>query len=90
MVLRELNPPQYLREYVRAKIRSLIAGQVKVGILQVLNYAPPVYGFPGESVESIMRRCDTCGRSFIPKRENHRYCSEKCRRKRRKKRRAAS
>jgi hypothetical protein len=83
MVLRELNPPQYLKQYVKSKVRSLVRSQVRYGILQILNTNPRVYGFPGESVERIMRRC-ICGRLFIPKQEAHKYCSEECRRKRKK------
>jgi len=83
MVLRELNPPQYLRQYVKSKVRSLVRSQVRYGILQILNTNPRVYGFPGESVERIMRTC-VCGKFFIPKRESHRYCSKECRRKREK------
>jgi len=83
MVLKELNPPPFLRSYVRVKIRSLIKAQTKAGILQVLNEDPPVFGFPGESIERAMRRCQVCGKPFIPVQENNYYCTE-CKRYRRK------
>jgi len=84
MVLKELNPPKYLKQYAKEKIRSLIASQVKAGILQVLNDDPPVFGFPGESVEKIQRKCEICGKKFIPTQGSDQYCSDECERKYRK------
>ena len=83
-VLRELNPPPYLKQYAKAKIRSLIASQVRAGILQVLNEDPPVFGFPGEVIEKVKRECKICGEKFIPIRDNHKHCPE-CIRKRKNK-----
>jgi len=84
MVLRELNPPEYLKQYAKEKIRSLIASQVKAGILQVLNEDPPVFGFPGESVEKVMRKCQVCGEPFIPVQDSDQHCSNECEREYRK------
>ncbi len=84
MVLKELNPPDYLKQYAKEKIRSLIASQVKAGILQVLNDSPPVFGFPGESVEKIKRECKICGKKFIPTQDSDQYCSNECEREYRK------
>ncbi len=84
MVLRELNPPSFLRQYVKERIRSLIASQVKAGILQVLNEDPPVFGFPGESVEKVMRKCGICGKKFIPTQDSDQHCSDECEREYRK------
>jgi predicted nucleic acid-binding Zn ribbon protein len=84
MVLKELNPPSFLRQYVKERIRSLIASQVKVGILRVLNEDPPVFGFPGESVEKVMRKCGICGKTFIPNQDSDQYCSDECEREYRK------
>jgi hypothetical protein len=84
MVLKELNPPTFLRQYAKEKIRSLIASQVKAGILQVLNEDPPVFGFPGESVEKAMRRCQVCGKPFIPVQDSDQHCSSGCEREYRK------
>jgi predicted nucleic acid-binding Zn ribbon protein len=78
MVLKELNPPKYLKQYAKEKIRSLIASQVKAGILQVLNEDPPVFGFPEEDVEKVMRKCGICGRKFIPTQHSDQYCSDEC------------
>jgi hypothetical protein len=78
MVLKELNPPSFLRQYVKERIRSLIASQVKAGILQVLNENPPVFGFPGESVEKVIRRCGICGKKFIPTQDSDQHCSDEC------------
>ncbi len=78
MVLKELNPPDFLRQYVKERIRSLIASQVKAGILQVLNDNPPVFGFPGETTEKVMRKCGVCGKPFIPVQDSDQHCSSEC------------
>jgi len=78
MVLKELNPPKYLKQYTKERIRSLINAQVKAGILQVLNEDPPVFGFPGESVEKVMRKCNVCGKPFIPVQDRDQHCSSEC------------
>jgi hypothetical protein len=78
MVLKELNPPSFLRQYAKEKIRSLIKTQVKEGILAILNNTPPVFGFPGESVEKVMRKCRICGRKFIPTQDSDQHCSNEC------------
>ena len=78
MVLKELNPPSFFRQYVKERIRSLIASQVRAGILQVLNDSPPVFGFPGESVEKIKRECGICRKKFIPRQDKDQYCSDEC------------
>jgi len=84
MVLKELNPPAFTKQYVKEKIRSLINAQVRAGILQVLNNTPPVFGFPGESVEKVMRKCQVCGKKFIPTRDSNQHCSTECEREYRK------
>ncbi len=78
MVLRELNPPDFLRQYAKERIRSLINSQVKAGILVVLNDNPPVFGFPGESVEKVKRECKICGKKFIPTQDSDQHCSTEC------------
>jgi predicted nucleic acid-binding Zn ribbon protein len=77
-ILKELNPPEYLKQYMKEKIRSLIASQLRAGILQVLNEDPPVFGFPGEPVEKVMRKCGICGKKFIPTQHSDQYCSDEC------------
>jgi len=77
-ILKELNPPKYLKQYAKEKIRSLIASQVKAGILQVLSESPPVFGFPGEPVEKVMRKCQVCGKAFIPVQDSDQHCSNEC------------
>jgi len=76
MVLKELNPPSFLKRYTKEKIRSLINAQVRAGILQVLNDTPPVFGFPGESVEKVMRKCQVCGKAFIPVQDSDQHCKK--------------
>jgi hypothetical protein len=85
MVLKELNPPSFLRSYAKERIRSLINAQTRAGILQVLNEDPPVFGFPGEPLERVMRRCNVCGKPFIPVQENDHHCSTECEREYRRK-----
>jgi predicted nucleic acid-binding Zn ribbon protein len=84
MVLKELNPPSFLRQYVKERIRSLINAQVKAGILTILNDDPPVFGFPGEPVEKIQRKCNVCGKPFIPVQDSDQHCSNECEREYRK------
>ena len=84
MVLKELNPPGFMKKYVKERIRSLIKAQVKAGILQVLNEGPPVFGFPGESVEKVQRKCNVCGKPFIPVQDSNQHCSSECKREYRK------
>jgi hypothetical protein len=78
MVLKELNPPSFLRQYAKERIRSLINAQVRAGILQVLNDNPPVFGFPGESVEKVKRECKICRKKFIPTQDSDQHCSNEC------------
>jgi predicted nucleic acid-binding Zn ribbon protein len=78
MVLKEINPPSYLKQYVKEKIRSLIAGQVKSGILEIYSDNPPVFGLPNQNIESIKRTCGICGNRFIPRQDSDQYCSEEC------------
>ena len=84
MVLKELNPPSFLRQYVKERTRSLITAQVKAGILQILHEDPPVFGFPGESVEKTQRKCQVCGKAFIPVQDSDQHCSSACEREYRK------
>ncbi|MFZ8861435.1 MAG: hypothetical protein ACO2PP_13190 [Thermocrinis sp.] len=84
MVLKELNPPSFLRSYAKERIRSLINAQTRAGILQVLNEDPPVFGFPGESVEKVKRECKICRKKFIPTQDSDQYCSDECEREYRK------
>jgi len=84
MVLKELSPPLFLKQYVKERIRSLITAQVKAGILQILNENPPVFAFPGESVERVQRKCGICGKTFIPVQDSDQHCSDECEREYRK------
>jgi predicted nucleic acid-binding Zn ribbon protein len=84
-ILKELNPPKYLKQYAKEKIRSLIASQVRAGILQVLNEDPPVFGFPGEDIGKVVRKCQVCGKAFIPVQDSDQHCSTECEREYRKK-----
>jgi predicted nucleic acid-binding Zn ribbon protein len=78
MVLNELKAPSYLRNIYKEKVRSLIAGQLKNGILVEYNQEPPVFGLPGQDIETIKRTCGVCGKRFIPVKSNDTYCSEEC------------
>jgi|GEM_PF-6483154 len=78
MVLKEINPPSYLKQYIKEKIRSLITGQLKNGILEIYSDNPPVFGLPNQDVENIKRTCGVCGNRFIPRQDSDQYCSEEC------------
>jgi hypothetical protein len=78
MVLDELRAPSYLNQYLKGKIKSLITGQVKHGILIKYNNNPAVFGLPGQDIETIKRTCGICGNRFIPKRNSSQYCSKEC------------
>ncbi len=90
-VLKELNPPDFCKQYAKEKIKSLIKMQLKVRNLVILYQTQTlrVYGFPGESIEKVMRECENCKKKFIPTRDNHRFCSPECRKKMRRKMRRA-
>ncbi len=77
MVLKELKAPTYLKNIYKGKIRSIIAGQLKNGILVEYNQDPPVFGLPEQDIESIKRTCEVCGNRFIPK-DSDQYCSKEC------------
>jgi predicted nucleic acid-binding Zn ribbon protein len=78
MVLNELKAPSYLKNIYKEKIRSLIAGQLKNGILVEYSQEPPVFGLPNQDIESIKRTCGICGNRFIPRQDSDQYCSEEC------------
>jgi predicted nucleic acid-binding Zn ribbon protein len=78
MVLKELKAPSYLKNIYKEKIRSLITSQVKNGILEIYSDNPPVFGLPGQDVETIKRTCELCGSRFIPVQDTDQYCSEEC------------
>jgi len=78
MVLNELKAPSYLKSIYKEKIRSIIAGQLKNGILVEYNQEPPVFGLPNQDIETIKRTCGVCGKRFIPVKSNDTYCSEEC------------
>jgi hypothetical protein len=78
MVLKEANPPQYLKQHLKGKIKSLITSQVKHGILKKYSDNPAVFGLPGQDIETIKRSCVVCRKKFIPKRDNSQYCSKEC------------
>jgi predicted nucleic acid-binding Zn ribbon protein len=85
MVLKEINPPSYLKQYIKEKIRSLITSQVKNGILEIYSNNPPVFGLPNQDLETIKRTCGVCGNRFIPRQDSDQYCSEECEKQYRKK-----
>jgi hypothetical protein len=78
MILKEANPPSYLIQHLKGKIKSLIMSQLKNGILIKYNDNPAVFGLPGQDIETIKRTCKVCGNRFIPKRNSSQYCSKEC------------
>jgi hypothetical protein len=78
MILKEANPPQYLKQHLKGKIKSLIMSQLKHGILVKYNDNPAVFGLPGQDINVIKRSCVVCRKKFIPKRDNNQYCSKEC------------
>jgi hypothetical protein len=84
MVLNELKAPSYLKSIYKEKIRSIIAGQLKNGILVEYSQEPPVFGLPNQDIESIKRTCGICSNRFIPRQNSDQYCSEECEREYRK------
>jgi len=86
MVLKELNPPPYLRGWIKSKIKNLIETQVKNGILRVVNKNPPFFATEDatkEDIERVKRVCPICGNRFFPAANGHEqeFCSPKCRQK---------
>jgi len=83
MVLEKLNPPPYLKGWVKEKIRNLIAQQLKNNILRVVVEDPPVFSTEDatpEDIESFKRTCPICQRRFFPAQRSQEFCSPECRR----------
>ncbi len=80
-VVNALNPPRGFRKWVKQKVHSLIASQVKNGLLKRLVENPPVFATwlaTEEDIKAVMKTCSVCGKPFIPNRSDYRYCSREC------------
>ena len=74
-ILQELNPPGFLKNYVRRKIYSLIETQLRANLLEVINNRPYLLKIVNaKTKENIFRKCPLCGKEFIPVSHKHTYC----------------
>lgn len=83
ILLERLGPPPYLKNFIKEKIRNLIAQQLKNHILRLLVENPPVFcteDATPEDIESFKRTCGICGKRFFPVQKQQRFCSVECKR----------
>lgn len=81
-VLAEFKPNPVIKQYLKEKIRNMIVGQLKLGILKQVNDDPPVYATldaTEEDFKKLQRKCLSCGKTFYPKQPTQEFCSPECR-----------
>ncbi|MEM0326820.1 MAG: DUF2116 family Zn-ribbon domain-containing protein [Desulfurococcaceae archaeon] len=84
MVLDVLNPPRYLKSWLKERIRTLIANQVKYGLLRQAVENPPVFATTWateEDIRKLYKKCVVCGAEFIPEQQKQIVCSQECKRR---------
>lgn len=70
------------KSYIKERVRSWTATQLRHKALVKVNDDPAIYTFPEfaqnwqEFVEK--RTCDICGKEFIPTQDKKQFCSEEC------------
>lgn len=80
-VVKALNPPSHLRSWVKKRVRSIIAQQLKLNLLRIVVENPPVYSTlyaTKEDIKKLYKRCAVCGTEFIPLQNKQISCSKKC------------
>ena len=70
------------KSYIKERVKSWLAVQLRHEALVKVNDEPPVFAFPEfvknwqEFVEK--RVCDICGKQFLPLQDKQQFCSEEC------------
>ncbi|MEM3426718.1 hypothetical protein [Hydrogenobacter thermophilus] len=80
-VVKALNPPSHLRSWVKERVRSAIAQQLKFNLLRVVVEDPPVYSTihaTEEDIKKFYKQCCVCSKEFIPKQDKQVVCSREC------------
>ncbi|HIQ48043.1 MAG TPA: hypothetical protein EYH58_00195 [Aquifex aeolicus] len=76
----------FSKKVVKDRVTSFIASQLRANSLIKVRSDPSIFAFPefGTEWEKYVRKrkCQTCGKEFIPFRPEQVYCSEKCRERR--------
>ncbi len=83
-ILNAFNPDNITKPYLKEKIRNLIIGQLKLGLIIQVNDDPPVYATldaKEEDFKRIQRICIKCRKTFYPKQPTQEFCSPECREK---------
>lgn len=76
--------PPAIKPYVKEKIKSLIAGQMKLGLVKQVSIHPPVFAIKeatDEDINRFKRVCPICGNKFFPAQFVQEFCSKECRQK---------
>jgi len=70
------------KSYIKERVRSWIATQLRHKTLVKVNDDPTIYAFPefANSWQNFIekRTCEICGKEFIPIQAKQMFCSEEC------------
>jgi len=80
-IIKALNPPKPLYGWVKEKVRSLIASQLRLNILRQVVENPPLFATEDatpEDIEKYKKTCPICNSQFFPKQETQEFCSAEC------------
>jgi len=76
--------PPAIKPYIKEKIKSLIAGQMKLGLVKQVSITPPVFAIKeatDEDIDRFKRVCPICNTKFFPAQAVQEFCSPECRQK---------
>ncbi len=74
--------PPAIKPYIKEKIKSLITGQLKLGLVKQVSINPPVFAVKEattEDIERFKRTCPICKTKFFPAQSVQEFCSPECR-----------
>lgn len=80
-LLDSLNVSNYMKPYIKERVRSIIASQLKVNALKMIDKEIPVLAVPDiteEEIENYKVICMQCGTKFFRKNSKNQFCSEEC------------
>lgn len=73
------------KSYIKERVRSWLAVQLKYNAIVKVNDEPPIFTFPEflDTWQSFIqkRTCPICDKQFIPAQDKQMFCSEECKKK---------